>query len=277
MSFLKKMISSYKISIASFFLLIVFIVIYSFYIGSPIDLLKSGLESIIFYIVTFILVGTGFLEYIRSIKEEPNRIERKKIAYETVKGDYNSLLKDLGDDLYQFLAKEIYSSSEEEFKNNTFLQILESKLEEIKSEINIYFTDNFYEINPIHYFPDPNKEFTLVAKEIDIELFMDKLKHDDREKITNFLNKYSSILPDDLKDKLYNLESLINTTPIFTHFQSLGIKDVHTKVDTDYERMKNDYEKILDKVIELIRYFEEYEQFSDEDRVVYKVKENYQK
>lgn len=277
MSFLKKMISSYKISIASFFLLIVFIVIYSFYLGSPIDLLKSGLESIIFYIVTFILVGTGFLEYIRSIKQEPNRIERKKIAYETVKGDYNSLLKDLGDDLYQFLAKEIYSSSEEEFKNNTFLQILESKLEEIKSKINVYFTDNFYEINPIHYFPDPNKEFTLVAKEIDIELFMDKIKHDNRGKITNFLNKYSSILPDDLKDKLYNLESLISTTPIFTHFQSLGIKDVHTKVDTDYERMKNDYEKILDKVIELIRYFEEYEQFSVEDRVFYKVKENYQK
>lgn len=275
MSFLKKMISSYKISIASFFLLIVFIVIYSFCLGSPIDLLKSGLQSIIFYIVPFILVGTGFLEYIKSIKEEPNRIERKKIAYETVKGDYNSLLKDLGDDLYQFLAKEIYSASEEEFKNNTFLQILENKLEEIKNEINIYFTDNFYEINPLHYFPDLNKEFALVAKEIDIELFMDKIKHKDREKIINFLNKYSSTLPDDLKDKLYDLESLINTTPIFTHFQSLGIKDVHTKVDTDYERMKNDYEKILDKVIELIRYFEEYEKLSDEDRVVYKVKKNY--
>lgn len=275
MSFLKKMISSYKISIASFFLLIVFIVIYSLYFGSFVDLLKSGLQSIIFYIVTFILVGTGFLEYIRSIKEEPNRIERKKIAYETVKGDYNSLLKDLGDDLYQFLAKEIYSSSEEEFKNNTFLQILESKLEEIKSEINIYFTDNFYEINPIHYFPDRNKEFSLVAKEVDIELFMDKIKRDDRGKITNFLNKYNSILPDDLKDKLYDLESLINTTPIFAHFQSLGIKDVHTKVDTDYKRMKNDYKKILDKIIELIRYFEEYEKLSDEDRVYYKVKENY--
>ena len=275
MSFLKKMINSYKISIASFFLLILFIVIYSIWLGSPIDLLQSGLQSIIFYIVPFILVGTGFLEYIRNIKEEPNKIERKKIAYNTVKGDYNSLLKDLGDDLYQFLAKEIYSSSEEEFKNNTFLQILEIKLEEIKNEINIYFKDNFYEINPVHYFPDLNKEFTLVSEEIDIELFMDKIKHDDREKITNFLNKYSSILPEDLKDKLYDLESLIDTTPIFTHFQSLGIKDVHTKVDTDYERMKNDYEKILDKVIELIRYFEEYEKLSDEDRVVYKVKDNY--
>lgn|SRR5699024_5168487 len=275
MSFLKKMINSYKISIASFFLLILFIVIYSIWLGSPIDLLQSGLQSIIFYIVPFILVGTGFLEYIRNIKEEPNKIERKKIAYDTVKGDYNSLLKDLGDDLYQFLAKEIYSSSEEEFKNNTFLQILEIKLEEIKNEINIYFKDNFYEINPVHYFPDLNKEFTLVSEEIDIELFMDKIKHDDREKITNFLNKYSSILPEDLKDKLYDLESLIDTTPIFTHFQSLGIKDVHTKVDTDYERMKNDYEKILDKVIELIRYFEEYEKLSDEDRVVYKVKDNY--
>lgn len=275
MSFFKKIIRSYKISIVSFFLLIVFIVIYSFCLGSPIDLLKSGLQSIIFYIVTFLLVGTGFLEYIRSIKEEPNRIERKKIAYETVKGDYNLLLKELGDDLYQFLAKEIYSSSEEEFKNNTFLQILESKLEEIKNEVNIYFTDNFYEINPIHYFPDLNKEFTLVAKEIDIELFMDKIKYNDREKITNFLNKYSSVLPNDLKDKLYDLESLINTTPIFTHFQSLGIKDGHTKVDTDYERMRNDYEKILGKVIELIRYFEEYEKLSDEDRVVYKVNQNY--
>lgn len=227
------------------------------------------------HLLNIILVGTGFLEYIRNIKDEPNKIERKRIAYETVKGDYNSLLKDLGDDLYQFLAKEIYSSSEEEFKNNTFLQILEIKLEEIKNEINIYFTDNFYEINPVHYFPDLNKEFTLVSEEIDIELFMDKIKHDDRGKIINFLNKYSSTLPEDLRDKLYDLESLINTTPIFTHFQSLGIKDVHTKVDTDYERMKNDYEKILDKVIELIRYFEEYEKLNDEDRVVYKVKDNY--
>lgn len=275
MSFIKKMINSYKISIASFFLLILFILIYSIWLGSPIDLLQSGLQSIIFYIVPFILVGTGFLEYIRNIKDKPNKIERKRIAYETVKGDYNSLLKDLGDDLYQFLAKEIYSSSEEEFKNNTFLQILEIKLEEIKNEINIYFTDNFYEINPVHYFPDPNKEFTFVSEEIDVELFMDKIKHDDRGKIINFLNKYSSTLPEDLRDKLYDLESLIDTTPIFTHFQSLGIKDVHTKVDTDYERMKNDYEKILDKVIELIRYFEEYEKLNDEDRVVYKVKDNY--
>lgn len=271
MSFLKKISSSYIITVVSIFLLIILVFVYILFFGSVENLFRLGLENAIFYIIGFIFLGIGITAFLTNLIERPNKKYTKKELYETIKDDYNFLLKDLGDDLYQFLAKQIYSVSEEEFKNNSYLKVLENKLEEIKIKIDFYFTDDFYEINPLHYFPSPDEEFSMVAQEVNIELFMDKIKYDHRENINNFLNKYNSTLPDDLTEKLYALESLIYGSPLFTHFQSLGIKDSLTKLDTDYEKMRNDYRKILEKVIELLSYFEEYEKFTDEDITYYKV------
>jgi len=271
MSFLKKISSSYIITVVSIFLLIILVFVYILFFGSVENLFRLGLENAIFYIIGFIFLGIGITAFLTNLIERPNKKYTKKELYETIKDDYNFLLKDLGDDLYQFLAKQIYSVSEEEFKNNSYLKVLENKLEEIKIKIDFYFTDDFYEINPLHYFPSPDEEFSMVAQEVNIELFMDKIKYDHRENINNFLNKYNSTLPDDLTEKLYALESLIYGSPLFTHFQSLGIKDSLTKLDTDYEKMRNDYRKILEKVIELLSYFEEYEKFTDEDIKYYKV------
>src|SRR5699024_2941735 len=271
MSFLKKISSSYIITVVSIFLLIILVFVYILSFGSVENLFRLGLENAIFYIIGFIFLGIGITAFLTNLIERPNKKYTKKELYETIKDDYNFLLKDLGDDLYQFLAKQIYSVSEEEFKNNSYLKVLENKLEEIKIKIDFYFTDDFYEINTLHYFPSPDEEFSMVAQEVNIELFMDKIKYDHRENINNFLNKYNSTLPDDLTEKLYALESLIYGSPLFTHFQSLGIKDSLTKLDTDYEKMRNDYRKILEKVIELLSYFEEYEKFTDEDITYYKV------
>jgi uncharacterized membrane protein len=220
-------------------------------------------NSIISAIVEILSVLVTVLLLTELLNMRQKRINKKN-AYEVIKVNYSLMLLNAFRLLHLIITKEGYKEQKSSGIHENLIMV--ERINEIKENLVNYVNEDFYKKNPIRKVLNPmssNIFEGIEDREVEMSDLLFEFKKNTREDLDRFLMKYSIVLPDDLRDKLYTLDNFIIKTPLFITPNEYGHPQSFKNMVFDPELVRNHINEILEILSDLLIYFEEYEEVID--------------
>lgn len=239
------------ILITGVILIILLITVYLFSYGTLATFIQNSMVNLIIEILS-ILITVILLS--RLLERRKNRLNKEK-AYNIIQFRYSKMISNLYRSFHLFVTKTQMTESDD-IKNNSshFLK----SIEDIKNNIEIVIKDDFFTKKPVGmvYEPISNDVFkNFVEKEIDIFQMPLAMRESYQKELNEFLMMYSVILPDDLRNHLYELNNQMETSPLFMSPYQMGMRPNLDNVQYKPEEFRQHTLEILNTYYKLFSYF----------------------
>ncbi|WP_214780631.1 hypothetical protein [Exiguobacterium sp. s22] len=194
---------------------------------------------------------------ISSLLKSNEKKQMKTTAYKMLKLKYRKLSLNLGKRYVNYISKEPHSSP----TGDDSLKVLISRIENISENISDYVDKDFYkkDVKTLRVNPGASAyHIDELAQEqlVDMQNFTWYLKRESLNEIDTFLLKYSVILPDDLREILFDIDILLHSGFLMTG-NEFNIDIDISNATFSIEELSNDMQKLGGKICELLKYFDD--------------------
>lgn len=230
-------------------------IIYFFTIGTLTSFLQGSIVNLIIEIVS-VLVTVILLSQL--LERRQKRINKEK-AYNIIQFRYFKMIANLYRSFYLFITKkQMIEKNEIDNQSKHFLK----SIEELQNNIEIIIKEDFFAKKPVGMVYEPrgsNVFENFVEMEIDNFQMPLAMRQQFDMELNDFLMKYSIILPDDLRNHLYELHNKLETSPLFMSPYQMGMRPNPNNVKFNPAEFREHTLECLEIFESLFIYFREEE------------------